>query len=174
MSWKNVKEHYRIDHYVSVTSEGICIGSPYIHDLIVIGMDGVIKKRQSARVNDDLDRYTREMDADPKHLQFLVQSADTFGKSFSVFTYDGSGEIIEKKCEALGYPNVTHDGDMMYENMFSEHKEKVIAWAKNNAELGVKFALERIERIENELAEARRYWMLRHAENAKLERDYPG
>jgi len=37
MGWKNIKEHYRINHYVQVTEQGICIGSPYIHNIIVIG-----------------------------------------------------------------------------------------------------------------------------------------
>ena len=45
MGWKNIKEHYRIGHAVQVTDAGICIGSPYIHNIIIIGVDGTLKKR---------------------------------------------------------------------------------------------------------------------------------
>jgi len=45
MGWKNVKEHYRIGHSVQVTEQGVCIGSPYVHNLIVVGLDGRFVKR---------------------------------------------------------------------------------------------------------------------------------
>ena len=42
MGWKNVKEHYRIEHQVQVRAGRICIGSPYISEIIVIGADGML------------------------------------------------------------------------------------------------------------------------------------
>ncbi len=90
MSWKNVKEHYRIKHQVHVTNEGICSGSPYVHNLIVIGLDGVLKKRREGSGNADLTRYQAEMDADPAMLKQLVMAEDSFdGPGLPVFTYDG-------------------------------------------------------------------------------------
>jgi len=150
MGWKNVKEHYKIGHYVQVTEKGICIGSPYIHDIIVIGLDGTIKKTETTTHNADLIRYQIEMLDDPEKLRQLVQSPDGFSKSIPVYTYDG-GEIIEKQCETLGWPNVTHDGLMIYENTFSADKDVVIAWAKTNAELAIKWTLEHIEQKQQEL-----------------------
>ena len=150
MGWKNVKEHYKIGHYVQVTDKGICIGSPYIHDIIVIGLDGTIKKGETTTHNADLIRYQTEMLDDPEKLRQLVQSPDSFSQSIPVYTYDG-GEIIEKQCETLGWPNVTHDGLMMYENTFSTDKDVVIAWAKANAESAIKWTLESIEQKKREL-----------------------
>jgi len=138
MGWKNIKEHYRIGHQVQVTKQGICIGSPYIHDIIVIGLDGAVKKRyDSGRTNEDLRRYQSEMDADPDRLRQLIQSPDTFGEPVVVYTY-ADADIIEKQCEELGWPNVTFDGEMMYENTFSTDKNQVVEWAKNSAKIGVK------------------------------------
>src|ERR1043166_9084890 len=105
MGWKNVKESYGIVHTVQVTDKGICIGSPYIHDLIVIGLDGAVKKRDYGYGNQDLKRYMQEFDADPDKLKRLVLSDDHFAASVTVFTYDG-GEFVEKLCEAPGWPNV--------------------------------------------------------------------
>ena len=82
MGWKNVKDHYRIGHIVQIKKVGgdhgdvaknaICIGSPYIHDLIVVSLDGDILKRYSDHGNDDLTRYMQEMEADPGVLRQLV------------------------------------------------------------------------------------------------------
>ena len=153
MGWKNVKEHYRIEHYVQVTEKGICIGSGYIHDIIVIGLDGEVKKHKTlAAVNADLVRYQEEMDADPDKLKALIDAPDTFTASLPVFTYDG-GRIIEEKCEAYDWPNVTHAGHMMYENTYSKNRPTVVQWAIKNAELGVKWRQDRIEENRKQIME---------------------
>jgi hypothetical protein len=151
MGWKNVKEFYRIVHAVRVTSEGICIGSPYIHDLIVIGLDGIIKRtRENYFTNVDLRRYMSDFERDPKVLKDLVLSEDHFEKRIAVFTYDG-GDVVEKFCEAPGWPNVTHDGQMMFDNTFSIDREIARQLAIRNAEAGVQIFTQRIKHKENEL-----------------------
>jgi hypothetical protein len=147
MGWKNVKEHYGVVHIVQVTEDGICIGSPYIHDIIVIGLDGVVKKQDDRTMNADLMRYQRDFAADPENLRSLVEAPDSFSEAIPVFTYDGA-DIIEKRCEALGWPNVTHDGLMMYENMFSANRDEVVEWAKKNCVASMRFWRERIEEQE--------------------------
>jgi hypothetical protein len=145
MGWKNVKEHYRISHLVQVVpSKGICIGSPYIHDIIVIGLDGELKRRERSLSNEDLARYQNEMDADLVRLKELVLSQDTFETSITIWTYDG-GDIVEKQCEVPEWPNVTHDGQMIYENTHSTDRGRVIEWAKRNAEAYLRLATERTD-----------------------------
>lgn len=172
MGFKALKEHYRIGHTVCVTDEGICIGSPYIHNLIVVGLDGAIIKADDGRVNEDLKRYMAEMKADPAKLREVVQAKDTFEASIPVYTYDGS-KIIEKLCEKPGWPNVTHDGDMMYENTYSTDKRKVVKWAKENAKCGVEWKQQRIEEIKAELAKMEALLRESQAAATKLEADYP-
>lgn len=153
MGWKNVKEHYRIVHQVRVEEKGICIGSPYISDIIVIGLDGVLKKRDDGHANSNLKRYMQEFDADPEKLNRLVTTPDTFTNSVVVYTYEGS-KIIEKLCETPGWPNVTHDGLMMYDNTFSTDRSKVVEFALSNAQAGVSLATARVGENRRRLAEA--------------------
>jgi hypothetical protein len=40
-----------------IAEQGICIGSPYVHNIIVIGMDGKIIKSCEGSLNQDLERY---------------------------------------------------------------------------------------------------------------------
>lgn len=119
MGWKNLKEHYRISHIVQVTKEGICIGSLYIHNLMVIGTNGEILKRNNENRSKELVRYQAEMDADPSKLRELIEAPDSFTGSVVVYTYK-NGDIIEKLCEEPGWPNMTHDGDRMYANTYMD------------------------------------------------------
>lgn len=172
MGWKNVKEHYRIGHIVQVTEQGICIGSGYIHDIIVIATDGRVLKRYDERGNEDLRRYQQEIDADPDTLRRLIETPDVFRAGITVYTYEG-GDILEKQCEDLGWPNVTHDGEVMYENRFSADKATVVAWARRNAELGVSCAAGSVIEAEERLAECRAQLERARANREKLEAAFP-
>lgn len=150
MGWKAVRDHYRIEHFVQVTDKGICIGSPYIHDIIVISLDrGEIVRRWGSG-GGEIGRYLDAMDADPFKLAELVAQADVFERSIPVFTYEG-GDIIEKQCEELGYPNVTHDGCMQYENTFSPDAGLVRVWAIDSAKAGIEWMAEAVEDAQREL-----------------------
>lgn len=169
MGWKAVRDHYRIEHIVQVTSAGICIGSPYVHDIIVISTDrGEIIRRWDNARGDLIGRYLDEMDADPFKLAELVAQPDVFERSIPVFTYDG-GEIIEKQCEELGYPHVTHDGCIQYENTFSTDPGLVRTWAIDNAKAGVEWMTETVEEAEKSLAERRARLEKRKADLRQLE-----
>ena len=126
MGFKLLKEAYDIKHIVCVCNEEkykgrvICIGSPYIHDIIVISMDGkVLKRNEDGRwVNEELFRYQQEFDADPDKLKRIVETPDVFDadKNQTVYIYDSFGRIREETCQDFGWPNVTNKGELMYEN----------------------------------------------------------
>ena len=71
--------------------------------------------------NEDLKRYHEEMIADQKtgELKRLVNCKDEFENNLPVFT-SKRGRVIKKYCETYGWPNVTNDGELMYENTFFE------------------------------------------------------
>lgn len=172
MGWKALKEHYRIGHSVQVVPDkGICIGSPYIHDIIVVSMIGEITKRYDPgrgwSRNEDLDRYQAEMEADPALLKRLIDQPDAFERSLTVYTYEG-GDIIECQCVELDWPNVTHDGRMMYENTFSPDRAKVVEWATSNARAGIENWTEIVDQRTKDLGEAERMLAERRASLAKL------
>lgn len=172
MGWKNVKEHYRIGHHVQITPEGLCIGSSFIHNIIVVGLDGKVLKRYDERANEELRRYQQEFDADPATLRRLIETPDTFTAGITVYTYDG-GDILERQCELPGWPNVTHDGEMMYDNRFSPDKATVVDWAKHSADLEIKYGEEAVAEAERRLADRCARLNIEKANRAKLEAEYP-
>jgi len=174
MGWKNIKEHFRISHIVQVMEGKVLIGSAYISEIITIKDDGTCKWTSSIGPgsNGNLARYFKEMSADPAKVRELIEAPDAFAKSITVYTYDG-GVILEKKCEEPGWPNITHDGLIQYENTFSVDKAKVIQWAIENARCGVSLTENRIQEIEADLQQRREYLAARRDELAKLLHDYP-
>jgi hypothetical protein len=171
MGWKNVKEHYKISHLVRVSEEGLCIGSAYIPEIIVIAPDGRLQVRHETS-NEDLMRYQAEMEADRETLLRLMQSPDTFSASIPVYTYRGS-EIIEKFCEEPGWPNTTHDGCMMHDNRYSMDKSIVVGWAKASAASAIEYTQETIAEAELKLEHQRNRLAEHEANLTKLNAAYP-
>lgn len=150
MGWKSVKEHYKIEHFVCMDGLHICIGSGYIHDIIRIALSGEIVKRYTGSVA-DLNRYMREMDADPIMLKKLVEQVDAFDVSVPVFTYDSESNVVELQAEKIGYPNVTHDGRMMYDNTYFATREKAEVAALSNAQSVIGHLNSRIHYMQDEM-----------------------
>jgi hypothetical protein len=130
MGWKRMRDHYRIEHIVQVRYGRVLIGSDYVPELIIIDADGTPREGSlGIRGHDEFERYWRDLTADPEQLRALLAAPDTFAASIPVYTYEG-GTIIEKQCETPGWPNCTHDGQMMYDNTFSTDKAQVVEWAR--------------------------------------------
>ncbi len=153
MGWKAIKEQYQIKHNVHVAEEGICIGSDCLPKIMIIDREGCLVSRDTWS-RGDLKRYEVEMDADPALLKRLAATADSFSNAITVYTYNGA-TIIEKQCETLGWPNVTHDGCLMHENMFSTDRNEVLRWAKRSAARSVKFREQLLKDAEQALFDAR-------------------
>ncbi|QMI49713.1 hypothetical protein [Burkholderia sp. MBR-1] len=172
MGWKALKEKFGIRHHVHVTSDGICIGSGYVPNLVTI--EPCTGKVQENRTFPNFlrENYPSLLDAAPEELVTLIGAGDLFAAAIPVYTYEG-GDIIEKQCEEPGWPNVTHDGAMMYENTFSIDKVTVVAWAKRNANLATEHTRDQIAVVERELATLRERLASYEADQVKLEGAYP-
>lgn len=175
MGWKNVKQHYPgVDRYIVCRSEkGICIGSPYVHNLITIADSdkprdwrdassesvtdighniSIIRLKYLGR-DKPFDDWVEAMKADPATLRRLIDTPDTFEKAIVVYTYDYDGNIIEKLCEEPGWPNPTHDGDLQYDNSYSTDREEVVRWAIRNLESAVENGRRSMDQAIDELTE---------------------
>lgn len=155
MGWKSVKEAYGITHIVKVEDDDLKIGSAYVGDLLTVKPDGTVIK-SSILTNDSgpLADVCRAMEADRTRLVELLVTRDTFERSLPVWTYE-NGRILELACEEHEWPNVTHDGRLMYENLFFEKREDAVIAAIRNAEYAVEGWTENVERSERDLAEKR-------------------
>ena len=172
MGWKTLKDYFGIGHHVQVSDRGILIGSGYVSDLITInGTTGELEENATfssfAR-----EKYPALLEASPNERLRLIQAQDVFTAAIPVYTYKG-GEIVQELCETPGWPNVTHDGNLMYENSHSTDKATVIAWAKRSTASAVHYLKEDIARRENDLTEARGRLQEAEAERAKLLQAYP-
>jgi len=172
MGWKNVKEHYGIGYIVHITPKGLAIGSGYISDILVIDFEGNIIKRYDRSSSEDLSRYQAEMEADPNKLRELIQAPDEFTAAIPVYTYEGAN-ILEKFCEELGYPNVTHDGELMYNNQHFAERAQAVERAKANARAGVTTFKQSIATLEEQMTKYRELLAMEEAALAKLNADYP-
>jgi hypothetical protein len=174
MGWKNVKEHYRIEHIVQINENQLQIGSSYIQDLIVVDMEGTVVKRYERGLasNENLERYQQEIDANPALFKELMTKPDTFEKSITVYTWEGE-KIIEKQCESTEWPSVTHDGELMSENTFSVDKEQVIRWAKKSAKSKIHHYQEAMDDYAQKMAKMREVVIAQQANLDRLELDYP-
>ena len=143
MGVKTIKDHYRIGHIVQRVGDTICIGSPYIHNLIVISSEGKLLKVDNGYNNADLNRYAEELRADEKsgELKAWFHVRDTFGPLIHVYTSD-KGRVIRKECEEFGWPNTTTDGMIMYENSHFLTYDEALGHLLNDTRLGVKYTTE--------------------------------
>ncbi len=174
MGWKNLKEYYRITHTVRVTEAGVCIGSPYIHDLITVNADGSLTPCASGIDGDEnLERYWAEMADDPQKVREVLASEDSFDQSLEVWTYDVGG-IVQKYCETYGWPNCTHDGEMMYDNTFSHDRAQVVQWAIRNAELQCQYLVENIADLGDKVAEQKDQLATAEANLGALKKELKG
>jgi hypothetical protein len=172
MGWKTLKDAFGIQkHTVSVSDKGMCIGG-YVADLVTINTaTGTLV--ESTAFNGFLARtYPELAKASPADLLVLIRADDTFSASITVYTYQ-DGDIVEKQCEEAGWPNVTFDGEIMYENTYSTDKQIVIGWAKRNARLEVSHTEECLARLHTQVAGAETDLMKSRGFVAKLEADYP-
>lgn len=123
---ENIKSHFGIEHIVSVSGGSVRIGSEYILDLILVKPDGTVEWGSLGELpNELLLGYYKEMSADQALMRHLIESPDVFSADIPVYYFDGE-ELKESKCEALGWPNTTHDGVIMHENVFFATRQEAI------------------------------------------------
>lgn len=153
MGWKNVKEHYRIEHTVHLRDGNLCIGSGYLPENVVVAPDGRLLKT-SVAASATFRRYETDIDADPATFRRLLHEPDTFTGAIPVYSYV-DGEIVTLACEVLGWPNVTHDGQLMYENTHFADRTACIEKAISDYSAGVSLTRRDIADAEAQLQSAR-------------------
>lgn len=173
MGWKAIKEYYNISHIVSVVDGSVCIGSSYAHDLLIIRKDGEVNwGKLGPSHNDDLGRYYEEMMADQNKLKELFLVEDHFTESIPVYTFTNEG-IVEKFCEKAGWPNVTHDGELMYENTFSTDKMVIVKETNRLLKNRIKYSKEIIDGKEKEIVDWKEHIVDSQLKLNKLLIQYP-
>lgn len=74
---------------------------------------------------------------------------------FALDAIPGERGIIEDRCEAHGWPNVTHTGALQYENQWFPRREDAVRQAISNAESWIENAARRIQELTAQLERAK-------------------
>lgn len=153
MGFKTFKNHFSIEnHIVSVTDGVLYIGSDSVSKLVGFDMQtGAVLLNDT--FNGFLNQYYPEiLNATNEERLALINAQDVFERSIPVFT-SNNGKIIEKACEHLGFPNVTHDGELMYVNSHYANRNDAIKHERKNLHCRIECYEESVQEIEARLAE---------------------
>lgn len=174
MGWKAIKDTFSIKHVVHVNDNFVCIiGSPLVPKIVWIDpVTGKVNYESDFGLGLVKEQYPALFRADPEYLLALLNKEDAFDVSIPVYVYQ-DGLIVEKFCEATEWPNVTHDGVIMYENEYYTDKQEAIASAKNMADMDVASTIKHVEQAEKDLAALKSQLVWKKAEQLALNVNYP-
>lgn len=155
MGIKKFKERFNIKHQVHIVG-GIkaCIGSPYVSELVSFDLKtGKCSERSGMFDRSFLAEYYPEvLEASPEEIVQILKEPDELGETFSVYTVDEeTGELIEHRCEAYGWPNTTTDGVLMYDNEFFKTKEEALRYGLKSLTLYLKYLEDGLEKVLNDI-----------------------
>lgn len=172
MGWKSFKNYFNIEHIVCIKNGKLVIGSDFVSDLVSIDLlTGVIQTNNSFHIFLHK-HYPQLLGVDSSEILNLLNKDDTFSDSIKVFTYKDD-ILLEKYCEKLGWPNITHDGEVMYENTFSTDKLEIIKKIKLNLRLELKYKAIRKAELTTELESIQKEESINLAAIEHLDIQYP-
>lgn len=151
MGWKSIKKHYQIDHIIQVDDGEVKIGSGYIPDLLRVTSEGQVIRSSVLGDSPELNRVAEAIEANRNAYISLLEAQDRFDDDLPVWTYE-DGEIVQYQCEEYGWPNVTHCGRLMYENLFFDRRDQAVKAAIKNSEAAVSGWSSQIKRTQEDLA----------------------
>jgi hypothetical protein len=142
--------------------DSICIGSPLCSQLITVD-------KKTLKIKYALDTFnTGRESINSEELMFIwdklielikngeikniISLNDSTVNMFPVYSHE-NGEIIEKFTDIFGWPNSTHDGELMYENIHFKTKEEAIKKGIEELKIEIKYISENICEQEKELEE---------------------
>ena len=139
MGIKKLKEKYDITHIIQREKKGICIGSDYVHDLIVITPELEILKSSILSDSGALSDIYKQIkfDYETGELAKILEEKDIFSNLKNIWTYD-RGHIIKKQCEKIGWPNLTTDGYIIYDNTFFKSRKEALKACRVDAIYSIK------------------------------------
>lgn len=160
MGWKKFKEKYGIKHTVHISGGKLHIGSAYVSNLVSVDLKtGKLVENSSFR-RFVPENYKELYSANEQQILAILASEDRFEKKLPVFTV-ADGKLVEDFCEKYGWPNVTHSGWLMYDNVWFKTKEEALDHGIRSAEsyrnhVRVKIAdtKQQLEKLDKDLDES--------------------
>lgn len=157
MGWKSLVEHYKLNSLHVKVDGGNFVASTGVYEVIFDRNANVIKndvyQGSFAGANKrrlDLVGFCIAVDGDKETFKRLFSKEDSFSKSIDVYTFS-NGSVVKKQCEQFKPLELTHDGDVIFENThFLSHKDAVDCLI-NNLKASINAGHNTIEMLESEL-----------------------
>ncbi|MCP4914655.1 MAG: hypothetical protein GY909_16180 [Oligoflexia bacterium] len=150
MGWKSFKEYFGINHIVHIREDNLCIGSPFVTDLVKI-CTKTGKIAYESHWSDFLSEYYPSiLKASTDKLLDLIKKEDVFENLKTFYTCE-KGEILEKKAPSNEFPEVTTDGKLIYEGMLFSNKQEALLKAIRDCRSSIEITKDSIERVKNEV-----------------------
>ena len=159
-----LKKLLNTERVVADYGDYIAVGSGYVHKLINIDKKTLTLKYALDTFNEGRKSLTGKSDnelldiwdklqslIDSGEINEIINGNDEIENPLTVWTYE-NGEIVETYTYAYGYPNTTHDGKLMHDNVYFKTKEEAIEEAISEHSYQISFYERRIKEIEDELS----------------------
>lgn len=139
---------------VHETHDKICIASPMCSDLLAINKETLkltyaldtFREGRKALKSEGLTAIWDKLEELIKsgEIKYYIDGCDELKNPIPIYSIR-DGNLIIKYTEELGWPNITHDGELMYENSFFKTKEEAIKYYIKTTIRGNQYDIERIE-----------------------------
>lgn len=147
-------------YIVHHTELQICVGSHLCHELLNVEkatmkvkyqLDTFHEGRKSLKNEKLLEIWDKLHELiENGQLNEIMDGKDELENPLPVFSVE-NGEIIESLTDAYGYPNVTDDGILMYDNTHFSTEKQALEYAVEEYSAGVEFLQRRLKEIEQDL-----------------------
>ena len=131
------------EYIIADFGEYMGVGSPYVHDIFCLYKDDlrITKGRydnSSIGTNDELDRILTKLESlvESGEIQDILDGDDEIEDGITVYSVK-RGDLVVSTTDEFGWPNVTHDGVLMYENTHFLTAREAIERGMANAVAGV-------------------------------------
>jgi len=154
---KLIKELKLEDFIVQKGHDKIFIGNNMVNDFITIYNSGKLDcnwmVKEGSKIYSPIYKTLSEMSV--IKLRELIFSDDVFDKPLTVVYTERNGKVLKQYCTEFGYPNITTDGWLMYDNTHFKTRQEAlkcsiveniagIRWSFSNLWYDIKSAMRRV------------------------------
>lgn len=152
MGWKAFKDHFKITHIVHIDSDGqLVIGSPMMPKIVIIDFKSGQILKDGIGSSFLKKHYPEILTVDSEKIKELLAQEDNFSSNIKKVFRFKNGVIEEKLTEETNFPNVTHDGTLIYDNELFNNYSEALEKAVVNEKSSLSFLENDIKRLEKEL-----------------------
>lgn len=148
---------------ISNNEDYIAVGSGLCHDLISVdkktlkikyaldtwreGREALLKKN-SILLLSIWDKLQELIDSG--EIKDIIEGKDDIDPKLPVYTVK-KGKLVKSYTDEYGWPNITEDGELMYDNTYFKTRIEAIEYGIREYESGAEMSKRRIEQIEEDL-----------------------